>query len=82
MTMTKAALQDAATMGMVRSDMEVVIKSLTHKDFYKSVTTHADHRIWMDVYHAKTDEYVIYIKFVQDVITEFTCTSFKEKDDG
>ena len=21
-------------------------------DFYKSMTTHADHRIWQDVYHA------------------------------
>jgi motility quorum-sensing regulator/GCU-specific mRNA interferase toxin len=31
-----------------------VVMSLTSADFYKSMTTHADHRIWQDVYHAKT----------------------------
>jgi motility quorum-sensing regulator/GCU-specific mRNA interferase toxin len=31
-----------------------VIMALTSANFYKSMTTHADHRIWQDVYHAKT----------------------------
>lgn len=80
MTMTRQALSGAAEMGMTRSDMENVIRSLTRKNFYKSVTTYTDHRVWMDVYHGRTAEYEIYIKFVQDTVTEFTCTSFKEKD--
>jgi motility quorum-sensing regulator/GCU-specific mRNA interferase toxin len=29
-----------------------VILCLTRSDFYKSMTTHADHRVWQDVYHA------------------------------
>jgi len=28
--------------------------ALTLRDFYKSMTTHADHRIWQDVYRPKT----------------------------
>ena len=79
MTVTRAALNGAADMGMTRADMEAVIKSLSHRDFYKSMTTFHDHRIWMDVYHGSADGYEIYIKFVQDVLTEFTCTSFKER---
>lgn len=80
MTMTRAALSGAGVMGMTRQDMENVIRALTGKDFYKSTTTFHDHRIWMDVYHGRTEDYEIYIKFVQDAVTEFSCTSFKEKD--
>ena len=80
MTMTRTALSGAANMGMTRQDMEDVIRALTRKDFYKSATTFYDHRIWMDVYHGRTEDYEIYIKFVQDAVTEFSCTSFKEKD--
>jgi motility quorum-sensing regulator/GCU-specific mRNA interferase toxin len=80
MTMTRAALSGAADMGMTRRDMEDAIRALTRRDFYKSTTTFGDHRIWMDVYHGRTEDYEIYIKFVQDAVTEFSCTSFKEKD--
>ncbi|MBW7921329.1 MAG: type II toxin-antitoxin system MqsR family toxin [Rubellimicrobium sp.] len=80
MVMTRAALTGAQAMGMGRKDMEAVIGGLTHRNFYKSVTTHADHRVWMDVYHARAGGYDIYIKFVQDMVAEFACTSFKELD--
>ncbi|MEE4210725.1 MAG: type II toxin-antitoxin system MqsR family toxin [Parvularcula sp.] len=79
MGITNAAIQGAAEMGMTRSDMIVVIKGLNPRAFYKSMTTHQNHRVWMDVYHGRADGYEIYIKFVQDTVAEFTCTSFKEK---
>jgi motility quorum-sensing regulator/GCU-specific mRNA interferase toxin len=79
MSVTTGAVRGAAAMGMTRSDMMRVIQGLTRRDFYKSVTTYQDHSIWMDVYHGRAEGYEIYIKFVQDVVTEFTCTSFKEK---
>ena len=31
-----------------------MIGSLTLRDFYKSMTTLADHRVWQDVYHSAT----------------------------
>ncbi|MFW2542845.1 type II toxin-antitoxin system MqsR family toxin [Primorskyibacter sp. 2E107] len=76
---TNAAMQGAAEMGVTRADMIGVIKGLSYRDFYKSMTTPNNHRVWMDVYHGRADGYEIYIKFVQDTVAEFTCTSFKEK---
>lgn len=79
MEVTTAAIRGAAEMGMTRTDLIDVIKSLNRSDFYKSMTTNQNHRVWMDVYHGRADGYEIYIKFVQDTVAEFTCTSFKEK---
>ena len=41
-------------MGLTVSEMLVVVGSLTRRDFFKSMTTYADHRVWQDVYHAPT----------------------------
>ena len=79
MEFTISALQGAAGMGMTRDDMIAVIKGLSRSDFYKSMTTYHNHRVWMDVYHGRASGYDIYIKFVQDTVAEFVCTSFKEK---
>ncbi|MGC8553490.1 MAG: type II toxin-antitoxin system MqsR family toxin, partial [Phycisphaerae bacterium] len=51
---TKTALDGGRNMGLTRAEMLEVLASLTRKNFYKSMTTHADHRIWQDVYHAAT----------------------------
>jgi motility quorum-sensing regulator / GCU-specific mRNA interferase toxin len=41
-------------MGLTSGEMLGVIASLTRRNFYKSMTTYADHRAWQDVYHAPT----------------------------
>ena len=41
-------------MGLTTTEMLTVIASLSRGDFYKSMTTYADHRLWQDVYHAAT----------------------------
>jgi motility quorum-sensing regulator/GCU-specific mRNA interferase toxin len=57
--------------------MCAVVISLTSADFYKSMTTHADHRIWQDVYRAKTDNSAdVYLKLT--VIDDVLIVSFKE----
>ena len=44
---------------------------------WKSMTTHADHRIWQDVYHAKTvNDADVYLKLT--VIDDVLIVSFKE----
>jgi motility quorum-sensing regulator / GCU-specific mRNA interferase toxin len=54
-----------------------VVQSLTAAQFYKSMTTHADHRIWQDVYRAKTSHGVeVYLKLT--VVDELLIVSFKE----
>lgn len=59
------------------SGMCSVVLALTSADFYKSMTTLADHRIWQDVYHAKTaNGHQVYLKLT--VIEDVLIVSFKE----
>jgi motility quorum-sensing regulator / GCU-specific mRNA interferase toxin len=51
---TKTALDGGRDMGLTSREMLAVIASLTRREFYKSMTSYADHRIWQDVYHAPT----------------------------
>jgi len=53
-----------------------IVKSLTANDFYKSMTTHADHRVWQDVYRPNTIAGEVYLKLT--VIDEVLIVSFKE----
>jgi motility quorum-sensing regulator/GCU-specific mRNA interferase toxin len=40
-----------------------VVASLSRREFYKSMTTYFDHRVWQDVYHAATPvRKIAYIK--------------------
>lgn len=75
---TASAYNGASEIGIDGlAGMCAVIVALTPADFYKSMTTHADHRIWQDVYHAKTpkgDE--VYLKLT--VIDDVLIVSFKE----
>lgn len=57
--------------------MCTVVLALTPADFYKSMTTHADHKVWQDVYHAKTaGGNEVYLKLT--VINDVLIVSFKE----
>jgi motility quorum-sensing regulator / GCU-specific mRNA interferase toxin len=61
---TAIAVDGGRTMGLTRADMLVVIASLSHWNFYKSMTTYEDHRVWQDVYRAATSmRKDAYIKF-------------------
>lgn len=51
---TKTALDGGRAMGLTSSEMLSVVASLAHRDFYKPMTTYFDHKIWQDVYHART----------------------------
>jgi motility quorum-sensing regulator/GCU-specific mRNA interferase toxin len=54
-----------------------VVKALMPADFYKSMTTYGDHRIWQDVYHSRTTGGVaVYLKLT--VIDDVLIVSFKE----
>ncbi len=75
---TASAFNGARELGINDlAGMCAVILSLTSSDFYKSMTTHADHRIWQDVYHAKTANSAdVYLKLT--VIDDVLIVSFKE----
>jgi motility quorum-sensing regulator/GCU-specific mRNA interferase toxin len=73
---TLTALTNAAALGGDFNDMCNIVKSLTSSDFYKSMTTHADHRIWQDVYRPVTDLGNVYLKLT--VLDDVLIVSFKE----
>jgi motility quorum-sensing regulator/GCU-specific mRNA interferase toxin len=73
---TVSALAGAAALGFDFQGIVAVILALKPEDFYKSMTTHADHRVWQDVYRPTTSAGNVYLKLtvVQDVLI----VSFKE----
>jgi motility quorum-sensing regulator/GCU-specific mRNA interferase toxin len=73
---TYSALAGGAALGLDFSGMVSVVSALTVKDFYKSMTTHYDHRIWQDVYRPATHAGEVYLKLT--VIDDVLIVSFKE----
>jgi motility quorum-sensing regulator/GCU-specific mRNA interferase toxin len=73
---TYSALSGAAALGFDFTEMLDVINALTSADFYKSMTTHADHRVWQDVYRPVTRAGEVYLKLT--VIEDVLIVSFKE----
>ena len=73
---TSSALVGAAQLGMSYSDMVDVLLGLTPKDFYKSMTTYGDHRIWQDVYRPVVAVGRFYVKIT--VSANVVIVSFKE----
>ena len=65
-------------MGLSETEALAVIASLSNGMLLKSMTTHADHRLWQDVYHAPcTNGKTAYIKLaMQDGAL---VVQFKEK---
>jgi len=69
-------LQGGAALGFDAEGIIGLVMTLTTKDFYKSMTTHADHRIWQDVYRPATSVGEVYLKLT--VIDEVLIMSCKE----
>jgi motility quorum-sensing regulator/GCU-specific mRNA interferase toxin len=73
---THAARAGANGLGLAFSEMLDVVMALTPSDFYKSMTTHADHSVWQDVYRPVTPAGDVYLKLT--VIDDVLIVSFKE----
>lgn len=63
-------------LGLDFAGMLAVIEALAPRDFHKNMTTHADHRVWQDVYRPSTAVGRIYLKLT--VIDDVLVVSFKE----
>jgi motility quorum-sensing regulator/GCU-specific mRNA interferase toxin len=73
---TGSALVGGAALGLDFEGIVGVVMTLGPSDFYKSMTTHADHRIWQDVYRPTTPVGEVYLKLT--VIDDVLIVSFKE----
>lgn len=74
---TLSALSGDAALGLDFAAMVEVVLALTPADFYKSMTTHTDHKVWQDVYRPTTAAGVVYLKLT--VIDDVLIVSFKER---
>ena len=73
---TFSALAGGAALGFDFKGIVEVVMALTPKDFRKSMTTYADHRVWQDVYCPVTRAGEVYLKLT--VIDDVLVVSFKE----
>ena len=73
---TMSALAGGAALGFDFDGIVDVVMALAPADFHKSMTTHADHRIWQDVYRPMTAAGRVYLKLT--VIDDVLIVSFKE----
>lgn len=64
--MTGTARNAAFALGFVLQDVVDVIQSMTRQQFYKSMTSLADVKIWQDVYHVPYSGLVLYVKLTVD----------------
>lgn len=75
---TKTAMDGGRAMGLTTSEMVAVIAGIERRDFYKSMTTLYDHKVWQDVYHVMTP--VAKIAYVKVTMRgETPVVQFKEK---
>jgi motility quorum-sensing regulator / GCU-specific mRNA interferase toxin len=73
---THAVRSGATGLGFDYAEMLAVVAGLKPTDFYKSMTTHADHTLWHDVYRPSTPVGDVYLKLT--VIDDLLIVSFKE----
>lgn len=74
---TFTALRGAAGLGLDYPSMIDVVRRRSPREFYKSMTTYADHRQWHDVYRTRVDGTLVYIKLC--VVDDVVVVSFKER---
>ncbi|WP_321795653.1 type II toxin-antitoxin system MqsR family toxin [Burkholderia sp. BCC1988] len=75
--LTTSTVFGARRLGFTETEAIGVVMSLDTVDFYKSMTTYADHTIWQDVYRRCTVNDDVYLKLT--VIDDVLIVSFKER---
>jgi motility quorum-sensing regulator / GCU-specific mRNA interferase toxin len=73
---TNSARVGAVALGFDYHGMLKVVAGLETTDFYKSMTTYADHTVWQDVYRPHTQHGHVYLKLT--VVDDVLIVSFKE----
>ncbi len=76
---TSTAGNNALELGFELSDVRMVVSTMKKEHFYKSMTSYKNHKVWQDVYHVPYENFVLYVKFTKEMLSEFTLLSFKEK---
>ena len=73
--LTRRAREGATALGFDMAGLAQVVADLRSADFYKSMTSYADHTVWQDVYRPVTPYGGVYLKLT--VIQDLLVVSFK-----
>jgi motility quorum-sensing regulator/GCU-specific mRNA interferase toxin len=77
---TRSAFIDGRELGLSVQQMVTVVTGMSRSDFYKSMTTHLDHRQWQDVYHPRLPNGLeLYVKVTYRSGEGPPVISFKER---
>jgi len=74
--MTRTALVGAANLRFDALAVIETVMAMQPADFYKSMTTYEDHKVWPDVYRPHTSAGEVYLKLT--VVEDVLIVSFKE----
>jgi motility quorum-sensing regulator/GCU-specific mRNA interferase toxin len=78
LALTKTAIDGARALGLTSSEALAAVAGLSRRQFYKSMTTYGDARVWQDVYHAPLpDRRIAYVKLC--LVADRPVIQFKEK---
>lgn len=64
--MTRTAQDCCFALGLSLQDVVEVVQSMRRSQFYKSMTSHADPRVWQDAYHVPWAGLELYVKLTVD----------------
>jgi len=82
---TKTAEKRAVELGLSHYEIKEIILSLRQEDFYKSMTSYRDYKLWQDVYKPKVlirEEYIeLYIKLQKSPDEKCIIISFKQSEE-
>ena len=74
--MTKTATASAAALDFTEEAVMQELLALNRGEFYKSMTTYNNHKVWQDVYRHASAVGMLYVKLT--VIEDVLLVSFKE----
>ena len=79
LNMSVTARRSAVALNISLENVSQIVQGLTRAMFHKSMTAHADSKLWQDVYYVPHAELTLYVKFTMDSQGHLLI-SFKEKD--
>ena len=63
--MSQTARGNVALLGLSEHDVVQIVSKLGRVQFYKSMTSYIDHRVWQDVYRTSFEGMQLYVKFTK-----------------
>ena len=82
---TRKAEIGAVELGLSRYEIKEIVLNLRREDFYKSMTSYRNYKLWQDVYKPKVliqEEYIeLYIKLQRSFDERCVVISFKRSED-